>query len=116
MILAFFASVGTWFGGVGGWLKANPLIAKILIGLAILFALWFGKERWKANIEKGVRRQERERYERIQQEQIESQRQEAASRVEAFNEAVRDIERLPEHELRKQTETDPNNRGRVHRD
>ena len=53
---------------------------------------------------------------KVQREaQIAHQRQETAERVEAFNEAARDIERLPEPELRERTETDPNNRGRVQR-
>lgn len=64
MILAFFATVGTWFGGLGGWLKNNPVMAKILAVVVVILALWFGKSRWEANIRKGVERQEREKNER----------------------------------------------------
>jgi len=83
----------------------------VLLAIAVVFTAGL----YLAFRDNGVRKRERERFERIQQEQIESQRQETATRVDAFNEASRDVERLPEHELRKQTETDPNNRGRVQR-
>lgn len=68
VILAFFAPFLNWFGGIGSWLKANPVIAKILAVAVALFLLWWGKERWKRNIEKGVERTMREQQAREQAE------------------------------------------------
>lgn len=98
------------------WLTKNAWAQALLAGLATVFALKVIKDRWQSNIEKGVRRIEREAAERQRQEQINSQRQEAHERVEAFTEAARAVERMPDRELRKSTEADPNNRGRVPRD
>lgn len=96
MILAFFASVGTWFGGVGGWLKNNPVIAKILLVLGIIVLAWIGKERWKANIIKGVQRQEREQAARIAAER---EAQIVSQITENSNEYVRQSERVRNHDV-----------------
>lgn len=62
MLLTLFSALGGWFGGLGNWFAKNPVMAKILAVVALLVLLWFGKNRWEANIIKGVRRQERENF------------------------------------------------------
>lgn len=63
-----------------------------------------------------IRKDARHDAELQQERQINSQREEAQERVDAFEDASRAVERLPDAELRERSETDPNNRGRVRRD
>lgn len=47
------------------WLTKNAWAQALLAGLATVFALKVIKDRWQSNIEKGVRRIEREQAERV---------------------------------------------------
>jgi len=105
MILALFGALGSWFGGFGKWLKDNPAIAKILLVLALIWAAWWGKKRWEENIEKGVRRIEREKYAR---EQAEAQAAAVTTISENSREYINASERVRSHDVAVQL---PNERG-----
>lgn len=51
------------------WLVSNPIAKKIAIWGAALLAAYIGYRTWKGNIEKGVRRQERDAFARQQAEE-----------------------------------------------
>jgi uncharacterized membrane protein len=78
--------------GVFGWLKANPLVVKILAILAAIIAAITIKNTWEENVRKGVRRQEAEQKERealrtqvaVKDQRIETKKQEATYANEAL--------------------------------
>lgn len=89
--------------------KWAQLILLVVTGLIVIrILLWIYEEY--------IRKDEAEKWKLARERQVASQREETSQRVEAFNEAARVIERLPDDELFERTETDPNRRGVVRRD
>lgn len=93
----------------------NPVVRKLLFWGGLALVAYVSVKTWKAGIEKGVRRQEQAAAEAQRQAQIASQTKETNERVEAYHEASAAVLSLPDDELRKRTEDDPNNRGLVPR-
>lgn len=52
----------TWITGVWAWLRANPVVARILTWVAIGFALFIGAKTYKAKVEAAARKKAQNEY------------------------------------------------------
>lgn len=77
----------TFFTGAWAWLRANPVIAKIIMWGALAFALFVGAKTYKAKVEQAATKKAKDEY------RVESAR--AETRVV---ETIRTIEKETRHE------------------
>lgn len=95
---AFIINVWTWFTN-------NKWAQYLLLGILIVLGVREMKNRWQSNIEKGVRRIEREKYQR---EQAEAQAAAVTTISENSREYISASERVRSHDVAVQL---PNERG-----
>lgn len=77
----------TWITGVWAWLRANPVVARILTWVAIGFALFIGAKTYKAKVEAAARKKAQNEY-----------RVESAKAETRVVETIRTIEKETRHE------------------
>lgn len=77
----------TFFTGAWAWLRANPVVSKILMWCAIGFALFVGAKTYKAKVENAARKKAKDEY-----------RVESAKAETRVVETIRTIEKETRHE------------------